>query len=357
MESLVQSFGEIGSLLVLPAVVFLITLAVGLVAVSLTFRWLRRWAAGTRTDFDDILLSAVQGPARLWVLILALELAVRAASLPPAAAAPMNKGLLILWILSLTMVTSRLGTRLFRRYGAELRGETPVTTLGQNLVRLVVASIGILLILNVVGVEITPMLTALGVGGLAVALGLQETLANLFAGFFVSVAGHVRVGDYVKLSSGEEGHVSDVTWRATTLRTLANNLVIIPNSKLAQANVTNFSLPESRMSLLIPVGVSYDCSPEAVERVLLDEAVRAAGEVPGLSADPPPVVRFNPGFGDFSLGFTLIVQVEDFVAQYAVQHELRKRIYARFEREGITIPFPTRTLIMKNQDDRTPAAP
>jgi small-conductance mechanosensitive channel len=128
---------------------------------------------------------------------------------------------------------------------------------------------------------------------------------------------------------------------------LANNLIIIPNSKLAQANITNFHLPEKRMSLLIPVGVSYECDPDYIEQVLTDEASRAAAVIPGLLSDPPPFVRFIPGFGDSSLNFTLIVQVSEFVDQYLVQHELRKRIFKRFRAEGIEIPFPIRTVYLK----------
>ena len=315
--------------------------------MSLGFHWFRRWAAHTRTDLDDIILSAVQGPARLWVLILALELAARAASLPARVAAPIDKALLILWIVSLTMAASRLATRLLRRYGAELQGETPITTLGQNLARLVVVSIGILLMLNVVGVEITPILAALGVGGLAVALGLQETLSNLFSGFFVSVAGHVRVGDYIRLNSGEEGYVTDVTWRETTLRALSNNLVIIPNSKLAQAMVTNFSLPDRRMLVQVAVSVSYDSDADGVERALLEEARAAVGTVPGLAGDPPPFVRLNPGFGEYALVFTVFCHVEEFSDQFSVQHELRKRILRRLAHDGIRIPVSTSRLLVQ----------
>ena len=77
-----------------------------------------------------------------------------------------------------------------------------------------------MIILNQLHVSIAPILTALGVGGLAVALALQDTLSNLFAGFYVAVAGQVRLGDYiVKLDTGEEGYVTDISWRTTTIRT------------------------------------------------------------------------------------------------------------------------------------------
>ena len=108
--------------------------------------------------------------------------------------------------------------------------------------------LGGLILLNHFNVSITPILTALGVGGLAVALALQDTLSNLFGGFYVAVAGQVRLGDYIKLNTGEEGYVTDIGWRCTTLPGTANNMIIVPNAKLAQAIVTNYYLPEKRMA-------------------------------------------------------------------------------------------------------------
>lgn len=222
-----------------------------------------------------------------------------------------------------------------------------MTGLSQALVKWVVMLLGLFILLNSLGVSITPLLTALGVGGLAVALALQDSLSNFFAGLHILVERQVRVGDYIRLQSGEEGYVEDIGWRTTRVRMLPNNMVIIPNSKLAQSIITNFYLPEKRMALLIPMSVSYDSDPEHVERVLVEEARKAAGEVQGLLRDPPPFVRFIPGFGDSSLDFTLICQVAEFVDQYLVQHELRKRIFKRFREEGIEIPFPQRVVHLR----------
>jgi small-conductance mechanosensitive channel len=230
-----------------------------------------------------------------------------------------------------------------------LQSTLPVTSLTQNLARIGVITMGFLILLNQLGVSITPILTALGVGGLAVALALQDTLANLFAGFYVSLSGNIRPNDYIKLESGEEGYVTDISWRSTTIRALANNLIVVPNAKLAQAIVTNYHLPEKRMSLLIPIGVSYDSDPAAIERILIEEAKKGAGEIPGLLAEPAPFVRFIPGFGDSSLNFTLICQVAEFVDQYLAQHELRLRIFKRFREENIEIPFPIRTVYFRDE--------
>jgi small-conductance mechanosensitive channel len=217
--------------------------------------------------------------------------------------------------------------------------------------------VGGLILLGHLGISITPILTALGVGGLAVALALQDTLSNLFAGVHLLADKPIRVGDFVRLESGIEGFVEDIGWRSTRIRMLPNNMAIVPNAKIAQAAITNYSLPETRMSVLLPVSVSYAADPDHVERVLLEEATRATAEVPGLLAAPAPFVRFIPGFGESALQFTVVCAVATFVDQYLAQHELRKRIIRRFRAEAIEIPFPTRTVELRTPDGKTGAAP
>jgi small-conductance mechanosensitive channel len=332
----------------IPLAVFAFVLAAGWIGRPVLFRHLDRWALKSKARFDDVVVQSLRGPFLLWVVILGLELAVQSSDLPPRASALADKVLFILWVVSLTAVGAKLAGSLVKLYGGGIASALPVSTLTQGLASLVVVTIGILIILDSLHVSVTPILTALGVGGVAVALALQDTLSNLFAGFYVSVAGQVRIGDYIKLDMGQEGYVTDISWRSTTLRALPNNLIVVPNAKLAQAIVTNYHLPEKRMSLLLPVSVSYDSDPEAIERILIEEASAGVPGIHGLLADPAPFVRFIPGFGNSSLDFTLICQVAEFVDQYLAQHELRKRIFKRFRREGIEIPFPIRTLYIKD---------
>ncbi len=333
--------------LLLPAFILVLTLIVGLLVRRLLFSALTHWARKTSGQMDDIIIHAVRGPFMIWILMLAIHLAAEVSPLPERIRGLIAKILLFLLIASLTMVGSKMASEMVRVYGTRAQGALPVTSLTQNLAQLAVIIIGILILMNSLGISITPLLTALGVGGLAVALGLQDTLANFFAGFYVSLAGYVRLGDYIKLNSGEEGYVNDIGWRSTTIKALSNNLIIIPNSKLAQAIVTNYHLPEKRISVSIPVSVSYDSDPERIEKILMEEARKGVGEIPGLLGEPAPAVRFIPGFGNSSLDFTLNYQVSEFVDQYLVQHELRKRILARFRSEGIEIPFPTRSIYMR----------
>jgi small-conductance mechanosensitive channel len=281
----------------------------------------------------------------VFIAILAVHFAIQASNLPERVTTFGAKVLAALWIVFFTAMCMRLARDLARHYGAKIPGAQRVTSLSQNLAQGLVLIVGALGVLKeIFGVGIAPLLTALGVGGLAVALALQDTLSNLFAGFYVAVAGQVRLGDYIKLNTGEEGYVADITWRSTIIKSLAGNLIIVPNTKLAQAIVTNYHLPEKRMSASLQVSVSYDSDPDAVLRALLEVAMQGVREIPGLLAEPAPSAAFDPGFGDSGLGFTVAFWVEEFAGQFAVRNELRKRILRRFRAEGIKIPYPTRTV-------------
>src|SRR5436305_3407420 len=309
--------------LVWPLVTFAIVFLVGWVVRALVLRALRAWTGRTQSRPGLILMDALRGPMMIWTLIVAVHLGIQASALPARVTAIGAKALMVLWIASLTIMCMRMVGNLVRYYGDQVPGALPVTTLTQTLAELAVVVLGILLLLSALDFRITPILTALGVGGLAVALALQDTLTNLFSGFYVAVARQVRLGDYIKLNSGEEGYVTDIGWRSTTIRALANNYILVPNSKLAQAIVTNFYLPEKRMSSSFQVTVSYDSDPDRVEAILLDVARRGLNEVAGMAAEPAPNITFDPGFAESGIGFTVNYQIAEFAAQFGVRNELK----------------------------------
>jgi small-conductance mechanosensitive channel len=330
--------------LVVPLAILGGTLVLGYAGKRAMVAGLRRWARRSSSPAPATVIEALQGPFMLWVLILGLVLATYGSELPPRAVHWISRLLLVLWVLSFTIMGTRLAGNLIKRFGSNVAEVMPVTTLTQTLAQIAVVVLAVLILLNQLGISITPILTALGVGGLAVALALQDTLSNLFAGFYVAVAGQVRVGDYIRLDTGQEGYVTDITWRSTAVRALANNLIIVPNSKLAQAIVTNYHFPEKRMAISINVAVGYEADPDQIERLLLEEARAAVGEVAGLLGEPEASVRLIPGFGESSLVFSLNVHVAEFVDQYLVQHELRKRILRRLRAEGVAFPPPSRVV-------------
>jgi small-conductance mechanosensitive channel len=269
--------------------------------------------------------------------------------LTPEAKLLIGRAVFAVGALSVTLAAAGVASRVVDSYGAVIAPVLPVTSLTRNIAWALVAILGLLVILNGLGLSITPMLTALGVGGLAVALALQEPLANFFAGLFLTLAGQVRVGDYVKLDSGQEGYVVDFSWRSTRLRMLANNLVVVPNAKLAQAIVVNHHLPSQEMAVPVEVGVDYGSDLGRVERVVTEVGREVMTEVRGGVADFEPFVRYHT-FGGSSIDFTVILRAKEFVDQYLVKHEFIKRLHERFDREGIVIPFPIRTIAYRDAD-------
>jgi small-conductance mechanosensitive channel len=261
----------------------------------------------------------------------------------------------VLGSISVTLAFAAIASQSVDAYGAIIAPALPISSLTRNLAWTLVAVLGFLVILNGLGLSITPMLTALGVGGLAVALALQEPLANFFAGLFLTLAGQIRVGDYVKLDSGQEGYVADFGWRSTRLRMLANNLVVVPNAKLAQAILVNHHLPSQDMAVLVDVGVDYSSDLAHVERVVTEVGRSVMADVPGGVSEFEPFIRYHT-FGDSSINFTVILRAREFVDQYLIKHEFIKRLHARFDREGIVIPFPIRTIATR-EETRPPEAP
>jgi len=318
-------------------------LVLGLVYWYMARTFGTRRIARSRWSGEVVLLKAVGGVPVLWFTIVGMYASMRVVPFRPVIHQALTAAVVVVVVLTATLVAARVAGGLVRLWADRPEGALPGASIVSNLVFVVVAALGLLVLLQYLGISITPLVTALGVGGLAVALALQDTLSNVFAGFQVLASRQIRPGDYVKLESGEEGYVVDVTWRYTTIRGLPNNMVIVPNSKIAGAIVTNYCLPEQEMSLLVQVGVSYDSDLERVEWVSVEAAREIMNEMPGGVPDAEPLVRFHT-FGDSSVDFTVILRVQEFADQYAVKHAFVKRLHARFREEGIEIPYPIRTV-------------
>lgn len=316
-------------------------LAVGLI--------IRRWLI-PRLSRANVLVAALRGPVVLWSTMLGVYLAAQVAPLPGAMGPMVRKLLVVLLIVSITWSLGRaVATAVTHR--ATALGMLPSVNLISNLARILVLALGGLVVLQTLGISITPLVTALGVGGLAVGLALQDTLANLFAGIHIIASRQVRPGDYVRLESGEEGYVQDVTWRYTTIRQLPNNLTIVPNAKLASAVITNFYLPDQELAVLVPVGVSYDSDLVRVEAVTVAVGKEVMADVKGGVAEFEPFIRYN-AFADSSINLTVILRGREVVDQHLIRHEFIKRLHNRYRAEGIEIPFPQRTVHLHTADVR-----
>ncbi len=333
-------------MLAFPLLVTLLSLGVFFSIRSLALRFLLRWIDST-SKMGEIVFLSLKTPSFYWCLAIALTIGVGISDIPVRYVSTINKLIEIILILSITVAAANLSGALFRNYIQKLSLPIPQTGLVFGIIKGSILAIGFLIILATLGISIAPLITALGVGGLAVALALQDTLSNLFAGIHILLEKSIRIGDFLRMENGQEGTVEDITWRTTRIRMLSDNMVIIPNNKLSQSIVTNYSLPDKRMVMQIPVSVGYDQDPDRVETLLYDEAHKAVQEVKGLLAEPAPTVRLIPGFGASALEFTLNFRIEEVVNQYRIIHEVRKRILKRFKEEGIEMPFPQQMIHLR----------
>jgi small-conductance mechanosensitive channel len=332
----------------IPSAAYLIWIFLILIVVPRLVRYLKEKADQTRHSFDEILVSASAVP--LILFLIGLGFAVFINSIPPLPKKWIRYSdalLVLLFVLAGYFFLDRLMIEVLRRYSKKIELMETSAGVVKILYRIIILGFIFLIILDQLKITITPFLASLGIGGLVVALALQDTLANFFAGIYIFFDKPIRIGDYVMLESGKEGYVTQIGWRSTRVRMLPNNILIVPNSKLITSQITNFYLPEREMAVLVQVGVSYDSDLERVERVTIEVARETLQETQGGVKEFEPFIRYHT-FSDFSINFTVILRAREYVDKYLITHEFIKRLHRRYQAEGIEIPFPIRTVHMRS---------
>ena len=334
--------------MLLPAIIIAAGFLAGVIFEKLILRKIKKLSSKTNWESNEIFINALHGTTTVLFLVASISLALESTELSPHIIDLIHKVLLVLVIFFVTVVVSKISVGFVNVYSKKVDGAFTSTSIFTNITRILVFVIGILIIFQYLGISTVHILTVMGVGGLAVALALQETLSNLFAGVQVLASGQLKPGHYLRLTSGEEGHITDITWRYTTIISLQNNTIIVPNSKLASAIVTDFNIPGEVILTSIEVGVSYDSDLEKVEKVTIEVAKEVLKETgTGVPEFEPSVIYKK--FGDSSINMDVNFRVKKFVDQYTVKHEFIKRLHKRYREEGIEIPFPVRTVYMKEK--------
>lgn len=323
---------------------------VGAFLLRMLLRWLARHAKRTHWGGDDVIVDALR-TVLPWAA-LAGGVASAAAYLPLThrVGHTVSQVITVFLIVVVTLTAARVVSDVVHAVTQARAAVAASASIFVNITRATVLAMGFIVVLQTLGVSIAPLITALGVGGLAVALALQDTLANLFAGLHILASKTVQPGDYIRLTSGEEGYVVDINWRQTTIHALSKNLVIIPNGKLAGTNMTNFTRPEQELTIIVPAGVGYDSDLEHVERVTTDVVTEVMTEVTGAVPEHEPAIRFHT-FGASRIDFNVILGIGEFSDQYRIKHEFIKRLHRRFREEGISVPAPVRNVRLASGSD------
>ncbi len=334
--------------LVFALLVLLGCILAGISLSKLVFARLKSLLGQVAGDFSPQLHRALKGMPALWGLLVGGYAAIHIITIPAVWQHSLVTLFHVLAIFSLTIMGSRLAAGFLGLQLQKNAGHFASTSILINTIEIVVYITGFLFMLQSFGISIAPLLTALGVGGLAVALALQDTLSNLFSGINILLSKQTKVGDYIKLSTGEEGIVADMNWRSTTIQQASNNMIVVPNQKIATAIITNYTLPDAECSLVVPIGVSYDSDLTHVEKTTVEVAKAVLQSTEGAVIDFEPFIRYT-AFAESNIQFNVILRIKNVVDQHLIRHELIKQLHIRYQQEGIKISFPVRTVKIQNE--------
>ncbi|NQW23211.1 MAG: mechanosensitive ion channel family protein [SAR202 cluster bacterium] len=332
------------------AVIALIAFVVAALFHKVVFPLVIRLTNWTPTDLDSRMVKSARWPITIGIIILgvylaltiALDLTVAQQGRVDTVARALVIVLGIVVVVALLSSASdwylaNLATR--SRHVVDLR----LFPLLRRVGGVVIYGIGALLVLDVLDINISPLIAGLGLGGLAVALAIQPTLANLFAGTYVMTEGVISTGDYIELEAGVAGYVVEVGWRSTRIRTWGNNLVVVPNARFAETIITNYQQPVAAVNVYLTCGVSYDSDLDLVEKVSREEMDYLIQNDNDAVASYGSWFAFN-AFGESNVEFWLFLQARDRIASFNIQSSLIKNLHRRFKEEGIVINYPVRTL-------------
>lgn len=311
---------------------------------------IRKLVEKTKTDVDDVVLGIFEKPLEYGIILLSLYVALISMEAFTSYRELISNIFFVIFVFLVATVMYCIVSFFIPRWilvknkRYEKSPQIIIRVLG-GLVYL----IAILVILEYFHIEITPIIAALGVGGLAVGLALQDSLSNFFAGLYIVSASPIQIGNFIEIPSEKiSGYVEEISWREVRIRTLQNSFAIVPNSKLSQAVVINMDLPNKEVAVLIDCGVAYNSDLEKVEKVAVEVATKIQKTVQGAVKSFKPYIRYHT-FGDSNINFTVIMRAEDYVSQNVIKHEFIKALKKEFDKKGIEISFPVRTVYIENK--------
>jgi MscS family membrane protein len=327
-----------------------------LVVTSLVLRFLfwvfqkiaLRLTSKTKTDVDDKFIARASKHVTSLVLLIGLRIAIVELPFSEVTLGIIGNIIFSFIVISFAyMVYYFVDVILLVAVGKIIRGESDAArrslmSLLHSILKMVLISLVILYILEIWGVEIGPVLAALGIAGLAVALALQPALANIFSGVSIILDKSVKVGDLIYLDSETRGRVKSVGLRSTKIITFDNELIIVPNSKVADSKIQNIGEPEPKTRVVIPFGVAYGTDIEKVKKLVLSEIKKAKYFV----KEPEPIVRFLE-MADSSLNFKAYFYVDSFEHKWSSIDEMNTNIYNALNKAGVKIPFPQLDVSLK----------
>jgi small-conductance mechanosensitive channel len=333
-------------------IIFLFSLLVAIMVNVFMKRIVSALTQKTKTTLDDDMVRAVKKPVFMGLLLFGLFLSLTSISYLEQHKILITKIATILGLIILFYLIHRILDALVKWYSSEwsvrIKGhESKQLSIFGKIADGVLVFIFVLILLRFLGIDITPLVASLGIGGLAVALALQETLSNFIAGLSIIGDKSLKVGDYVELENNQlAGYIDDISWRTSRIRTPGGDYIIVPNNKLSQSITKDYNFGSPVTSTGVTLYVSYKNDLNKVEQVANRVAKEVQDTVPGAVKGNEPKLRFKE-FQESNIMATIYFQINSVTDQYVVKHEFIKRIKKEFEKNKIEISRPVRLVYMK----------
>ena len=328
----------------IPLIVLSAWIAFIFTVIPYLVNYLRKRAEQRKHEFYALILSALGTPLVLILLYIGLNLFI---DIVPSVSAKwekyLNISLFMLFVLAGYLLLDGLTMRVIRRYSKTVDVIASSAGVPKTLYRIILLGFAGLIILDHLKITITPFLASLGIGGLVMGLALQDTLSNFFSGIYLSFDKPIRIRDYIRLDSGDEGYVTKVGWHSTRIQTLSNNTIIVSNAKLASSRITNFCLPDKEVPFGVNLVVTYGSDLKKVESVTVSVAREVLKDTDGAVREFEPSIGYSI-FGDSGIHFSVNLRAKEYADQYLIIHEFIKRLSRRYETEGIEIASPVRNV-------------
>ncbi|MFC2007078.1 mechanosensitive ion channel family protein [Chloroflexota bacterium] len=316
----------------------------------------RRLAKRSKNALIPQLLQCLTRPIFLLIISQGILLALGSLSFLSTWSNYLTNAAIAFVLIIVTYGLARSGRLLLGWYLRRVKVRLSLIRLLERFTMLLIYICGLLILFDYLGIAISPMIAGLGLSGLAVALALQPTLSNFFAGTQIVSDRVVHVGDYIELDSGATGYVIDIGWRSTRVRTTYNNLMIIPNSRLVDSIITNYHSPDMELAVIVESGVSYSSDLAKVENIVLKIARGIIEELPETVKTREPWFGYDE-FGDSNINFWVWLYAKDRLSAFRIKSELIKHIHTSFAEEGITINYPTRMITYEDSQEKRPVLP
>ena len=290
----------------------------------------------TRFDIDNRIYRQIERYLFPLLILGGLLVIEDAVPLPPKWLRAAHGVLIVCALLLATVLGAKATLLFFRSIESRYESMRNISHPVEVFTKIAFFVVGGIMIVDNLGISITPLVTTLGIGSLAVAIALQDTLGNLFAGLYIKADRPLQVGHYVKLATGEEGYVERIGWRNTQIRELAKATVFVPNSKLVQNNIVNFHTGDNDSTILVQLRVHYNNDLEKVEQI----TYAVAREVLKSQCKRDPrcdtFVHFSM-LNSSGVDFAVTLSGRGLADSFLLRHEFIKRLHRRYQQEGITV--------------------